>query len=612
MASLRCWIVPDATRMTPAISRAIDLLHLPFGGGVGIVRTEGEFEVHEPWAIARYGQHRLARGWWVFESASEAGHVPAEVRLTSGRNPLIVLPASDKANSAARVRIYLPSPETFEVALLISAWPGKARFQDLRLRRLNSAETMGVVWTGITRLLTQRGGIGKILRVARQMLGGSAVGMRASASSDNSMPSDATPRVRDDAARLVAERHGDMAVLMREGDRLDPRAVAIATEAFEHQPHLSIIYSDLADGEAIAPLPAREAVDTRWFDLARPPLFLRDGAAVSSAGADLFLTKLAEKFGPEEVGRIPLPLVRGGNDLRSRLPEAAAPSLARLPLVSIIIPTKFRMDLLATALDALAHRTGYPNLEIVIVDNGSTDARLPQIIETARQIFEVVHIRDAGDFNFSRLVNAGVRASRGEMIVLLNDDVEPKSEGWLHRIVESLLQPDVGAVGVRLLYPNGALQHAGVMMGIGGLCGHLWKGLSEESAACLPYVVYPGERTAVTGACLAARREVFDAVGGFDEVFPVSLNDIDFCLRIRASGKKIIYRGDAVLVHHESMSRGLDSASPATRERAARERQIFLTRWLHEVREDRFSSPAFDPRTESGAAHYSALRVVTA
>ncbi len=590
-----------------AVLRMVDLLRWPLGGGSGFVWAGGEFELHEPWTIARYGQHTLARGWWVFESASDTGDIPVEVRLTSGRSPLIVLPGSNRASGTAQVRIYLPSPETFEVALLVSAWPGKARFDELRLRRLSDVEMMGVVWKGVTRIVTEPGAAGKALRMAKQMLSGSAVGMRASTVSGDDVQTDAGPLGAGSEVRLVVECHGDMAVVMREGDRLDSRAIAIVTETFERQPHLKIIYSDTADNDVVAPRPAREAVDTRWFDMALPPLFVRDGSAVSGAETYALLTELTSKCGPEDIGRIALPLVRGGDSLRSPLPEAAAPSLTRTPRVSVIIPTKFRMDLLATALDALAHRTHYPDLEVVVVDNGSTDVRLLEIIAAARQSFEVIHIRDEGGFNFSRLVNTGVRASSGEMIVLLNDDVEPRGEKWLHRIVESLLQSDVGAVGVRLLYPNGALQHAGVMMGIGGMCGHLWKGLSEEQAACLPYVIYPGERTAVTGACMAARRDMFDAVGGFDEVFPVSLNDIDFCLRIRASGKKIIYRGDAVLIHHESMSRGLDSASAATRERAAAERQLFLTRWRHEVREDRFGSPAFDPRVESGAAHAAAL-----
>jgi GT2 family glycosyltransferase len=220
----------------------------------------------------------------------------------------------------------------------------------------------------------------------------------------------------------------------------------------------------------------------------------------------------------------------------------------------------------------------------------------------------LIHVVDTGYFNFSRLANAGVAQSSGEVVLLLNDDVEPIRTGWLHRMVDAVMRPDVGAVGARLVYPDRSIQHAGVAMGIGGVCGHLWRGLREQDAARCPYVVYPGERMAVTGACMAVRRDVFNRVGGFDEVsFPVSLNDIDFCLRVRSLGLRNIYRGDAVLIHYESQSRGPDTANFRTRRRLARETEAFLSRWRHILQDDPFGSPEFDMRTESGAVHYSAL-----
>jgi GT2 family glycosyltransferase len=266
------------------------------------------------------------------------------------------------------------------------------------------------------------------------------------------------------------------------------------------------------------------------------------------------------------------------------------------------------MDLLEKCLDGLQHRTGYPNLEVVIVDNGAADPRFPELLKKASSSLDLVHVTDRRDFNFSRLANGGVSRSTGEVVLLLNDDIEPIRTGWLDRMVESAVSPGAGAVGARLLYPDKSIQHAGVAMGIGGVCGHLWRGLREQDAMRCPYVVYPGERTAVTGACLAVRREVFDKAGALDEAaFPVSLNDIDFCLRVRASGFRNIYRGDAVLIHYESQSRGPDSANARTRRRLARETAVFLSRWGSEIENDPFGSPEFDLRTESGAVHYAAL-----
>src|SRR5262249_53457867 len=150
----------------------------------------------------------------------------------------------------------------------------------------------------------------------------------------------------------------------------------------------------------------------------------------------------------------------------------------------------------------------------------------------------------------------------GEVLLVFNDDVQAIEPSWLKRMAASVLEPDVGAVGARLLYPDRSVQHAGVMIGIGGACGHLWKGTKPEEAALNPMIMCPGQRLAVTGACLAVRREAYDRVGGMDqEAFPVAYNDIDFCLRLGAIGLKSIYRGDAALVHHESQSRGADNAN---------------------------------------------------
>jgi GT2 family glycosyltransferase len=273
--------------------------------------------------------------------------------------------------------------------------------------------------------------------------------------------------------------------------------------------------------------------------------------------------------------------------------------------VSIVIPTKTRIDLLALCMASL-ERTDYERVEIVVVNNGSTSPELPGVLERARHFADVIEIVDDGQFNFSRLVNAGVKRASGEVVVLLNDDIEAIDPSWLRRLVESACDPANGAVGARLVYPDGSIQHAGIVLGIGGVCGHLWRGMRPDDAMQHPCVSLPSERAAVTGACIAVRRSVYEQVGGMDEVnFPVTLNDVDFCLRLRAAGFRNIYRGDAVLIHHESQSRGADQASHAKSRRLNSETIKFLDVWRLAFEADPYYSPALDMTRDDGRWHPS-------
>jgi GT2 family glycosyltransferase len=286
------------------------------------------------------------------------------------------------------------------------------------------------------------------------------------------------------------------------------------------------------------------------------------------------------------------------------LQPTPVPKLARHPRVSVVIPTKFRIDLLKLCLDGLAGATDYPDLEVIVVDNGCTDPAFPGLLEAASKKLNLRRVEDLGDFNFPRLVNLGAAESTGEIILLLNDDVQPLHAGWLSRLVDSVMDKSVGAVGAQLIYPDGSIQHAGVSLGFGGVCSHLWRGMPADEAARMPPIVMPGSRSAVTGACLAVRRDAFDAVQGLDgQAFPVAFNDVDFCLRLNAAGFRTVYRGDAVLVHHESQSRGPDDATPERRRRLTVEASRFLARWRQLIDEDPYSSPAFDPSVDIGAVH---------
>lgn len=592
-------------------SATLDFLDLPLALDPSVVRENREFRLERAWSVASFGRHTLKRGWWMLESENEEELRSIEIRLTSARNPLMTMSNDHNGRRVGGVRIYLPDPETFDVALLLSPWPGNVSFSCLRLRCLGVVEASAMFVGGFKRLFRARNGFSKLAHMGRQFMRGRPIGLRLEPASGS--PLGDAPRIQsatnvnEQPTRLV--RHGDLDVFLGLDDVLDPRAIEIVTQEFARSPNLKAIYGDALEGKTIVPRPTRDAELSRWFEVATPPLFFREGVC-GGPYPQHCLDAVVSKWGAAAVARIPLPLVKRPRGYWPVLPVVPVPKLTRMPRVSVVIPTKYRIDLLQKCLEGLARRTNYPSLEVVVVDNGSTDSRLPGVLEHARKSFDLIHVRDMGKFNFSRLVNLGVRTSSGEVILLMNDDVEPQQTGWLHRMVESAIRKDVGAVGARLLYPDRTIQHAGVSMGIGGVCGHLWKGLSEQDAIRCPYVVYPGERMAVTGACLAVRREVFDKVGAFDEgAFPVSLNDIDFCLRVRELGLRNIYRGDAVLVHYESQSRGQDSQSAQTRRRAARETDVFLSRWRALIQDDPFGSPQFDRRTESGAVHYKALSV---
>jgi hypothetical protein len=382
-------------------------------------------------------------------------------------------------------------------------------------------------------------------------------------------------------------------------------AMDIAASVLSSTPQLGAVYADLDVAGTIRPRPAWDADLAAVANYAGTPVFFRGEAEAVDPWSRLKM--LADQNGA--VQRIPLPLARRDNHSGQTFVPPPVPHLERQPSVSVVVPTKTRLDLLEKCLEGLVERTDYSALEVVVVDNGAEQARIGAILAAASMRLQIRKLDDFGPFNFSHLINLGVRSSKGEIALLLNDDVEATDAGWLRRMVESAMAPGIGCVGARLLYPDRTIQHAGVMLGLSGVCGHLWKGLGEDEARTIPQVVLPSRRMAVTGACLAVRRDTFDRVGGLDEQsFPVAFNDIDFCLRVQAAGFRTIYRGDAVLIHHESQSRGLDDATLERRKRLTRETAAFLARWGDMLRDDPFGSPVFDPVSENGAIHPSLRR----
>lgn len=227
-------------------------------------------------------------------------------------------------------------------------------------------------------------------------------------------------------------------------------------------------------------------------------------------------------------------------------------AIVRPGKVSIIIPTRDAFSYLHRCVDSIEAFTDYPDYEIVIVDNGSTNPTVLEYLEnTPRRV-----IRDQGKFNYSRINNDAVHATSGEYVLFLNNDTEVLSPGWLTAMVEHGQRPEVGAVGAKLLYPDGRIQHAGVVMGIGGVAGHAskYQDDAEPGYFYLPNAIR--DFSAVTAACMLVRRSVFEEVGGFNEGdLAVSFNDVDLCLRLMQRGYRIVYTPFARLYHFESASR---------------------------------------------------------
>lgn len=244
--------------------------------------------------------------------------------------------------------------------------------------------------------------------------------------------------------------------------------------------------------------------------------------------------------------------------------------LAGRPSVSVIVPFRDSTVFLRACTDSLFATSSGVDLQLVLVDNGSTEPETATLVERLGSRRDVTVLRDDGPFNWAVINNAATASARGDVLLFMNDDVEARSEGWLELLAAQALRPQVGAVGARLVYPSGRLQHAGIVVGMTGVSGHVLAGLPPDQPGYLGMAVLTRDVSAVTGACLATRREVYDALGGFDESLWLDFNDIDYCLRARRRGLRIVYEGAAELVHHESPSRGTSASDETARAFAAR------------------------------------------
>jgi len=281
-----------------------------------------------------------------------------------------------------------------------------------------------------------------------------------------------------------------------------------------------------------------------------------------------------------------------------------------LPRVSIIIPTCNDLQLLRQCIDSIFKKTTYKNYEIIVVDNGSDDSATLVYLDELSQHPKVRVIRDDGPFNYSRLNNKAVELAEGEFIALLNNDIEVISPEWLSVMVAHALRPEIGAVGAKLYYTNKTLQHGGIILGIRGFGGHSHKHSKFGSLGYMGRLSLTQNLSAVTGACLVIRKEIFNRLGGLDEQnLAVAFNDVDFCLRAQQHGYRNIWTPQAELIRHESATRGYEDI-PEKQARFAKEGEYMKQRWGDQFLNDPAYSPnltlyyedfsyAWPPRVES-------------
>jgi GT2 family glycosyltransferase len=264
-----------------------------------------------------------------------------------------------------------------------------------------------------------------------------------------------------------------------------------------------------------------------------------------------------------------------------------------LPLVSLIVPTRNQARLLCTCVDGLLEKTAYKNIEVIIVDNGSDEAETLTYLEQIQKDPRVSVLRDDEGFNFSRLNNRAVGLAKGSILGFVNNDIQVINAEWVHEMVSNLVRKGVGAVGARLIYPNGTVQHAGVTVGIGGVADHMMRGISGQSIGYFCRAVLPQNVTAVTAACMLVDKDAFTEVGGFDEKeFSVAYNDVDLCLKLRKAGHLIVYTPYAELIHHESISRGYED-TPEKKARFDREFAAMRLKWGEGLTRDPYHNPNF-------------------
>ncbi len=435
---------------------------------------------------------------------------------------------------------------------------------------------------------------------------------------------------------------GDYVGFLDHDDTLDPEALHHIVRAVREHPDGKLFYTDEdkidEDGKRFDPF-----LKPDWNpDLFRSQNYLShftlvartvleeagsmDPRKTGSQDWDLYL-RVTERIQPDEIVHIPLILYHwrasdrsmagsktqkdyaitaGESALNDHLRRSGASGEASshdgqyyrvrwkfpdpAPKISAIIPTKDQVNLLRVCLEGLLDKTDYPDLEIVVVDNASESPESQRYLAGIRARGVRVE-RYPHAFNFSAIANSGIEVAGGEIIALLNNDLEVIHPDWLQEMASQACRAEVGAVGAKLLYPDDRIQHAGVILGPGGCAGHAFKYLDRRVGRQMNRANLVQNYSAVTGACMVFRKAVFEEVGGFDvDNLKVAFNDVDFCLRLGKAGYRIVYTPFAELYHHESQSRGLEDDFEK-QSRFGREMRYMKRTWGDWIAND----PAYNP-----------------
>ncbi len=272
------------------------------------------------------------------------------------------------------------------------------------------------------------------------------------------------------------------------------------------------------------------------------------------------------------------------------------------PLVSVIIPNKDHVEDLKRCIASIFKKGGYKNLEIIVVENNSTTKEIMQFYQIlAQKLPNVKLLRYSGEFNFSAINNMGVKNANGEHILMLNNDVEMISDGFIKEMLSYSQRKEVGAVGAKLFYPDNTVQHAGVFIGLGGSAGHSHKGHSGADAGDMFRLSTTQNMCAVTGACLMVKKDLYIKAGGLDEKnFAVAYNDVDFCLKLYKNGFVNVMTPFATAYHHESKSRGDDTnCGGEKQQRYEREKANFVNKYSDIMKKDPYYNPHFTLQFEN-------------
>ncbi len=403
----------------------------------------------------------------------------------------------------------------------------------------------------------------------------------------------------------IAARTGAFVGLLEPGDTLPPSALQETLLAFGSDTLLVYTDEDQADpaGQRSAPRfkpdyspDAMQAVDAiGQLTLYRTELIAElgglDPAAAPHAAYDL-ARRATAIAGPRRISHVPAILCHRAAPPPPDPPAAPPPPLPDPPpLVTVIMPTRDRADLLAASAWGVLRSTDYPGLELIVVDNGSTDPAALALLAEIDADPRAQVLPFPGAFNFSAMNNAAARRAKGQVLVLLNNDVELIDPGWLRALVVHAIRPDVGAVGARLLYRDGSLQHGGMVLGPAGRATHVLRGAPRDAPGYLGQLAVTRDLSAVTAACLAIRADFWAQVGGMNERLPVAWNDVDLCQRVRAAGLRVIWTPHAVLLHLEGETRGEDAADPARQARFLADQALYRATWGSAADVDPYLNP---------------------